>query len=76
MRLDWYLEKNAISVGTFARDLGVHRTSIYRFMSGRAFPRPETIERITTVTGGKVTANDFIGLPMRRRPAPSLAAAG
>jgi transcriptional regulator with XRE-family HTH domain len=62
MRLDWYLEKNGIAVEQFAAEIGVHRTSVYRFMKGLAFPRPSTIERITAATHGKVNANDFIGL--------------
>jgi DNA-binding phage protein len=60
MRLDAYLVKNDIPVGEFAKTIGVHRTSIYRFMSGIAFPRPATIIRISEATGGRVTANDFV----------------
>lgn len=70
MRLDSYLEKNGISVESFAADIGVHRTSVYRFISGVAFPRASTIQRIIEITGGKVTANDFLGLPMSRPSAP------
>ena len=60
MRLDWYLEKNAIPVEKFADKIGVHRTSIYRFMKGLAFPRPATLRRIKEATGGRVTAEDFV----------------
>ena len=68
MRLDQYLEKSQTPVEKFADAIGVHRTSVYRFMKGLAFPRPNTIERITEVTQGKVTANDFIAvLPSRER---------
>jgi len=75
MRLDSYLQKNDIPVEKFADDIGVHRTSVYRFMKGLAFPRPSTIERIIRVTGGKVDANDFLGLPSKKNQS-SLAAAG
>ena len=37
MRLDLYLEQNDIPVEVFATSIGVHRTSIYRFMKGLAF---------------------------------------
>ena len=70
MRLDVYLERNNITVEQFADSIGVHRTSIYRFMRGIAFPRPATIQKITAATEGRVTANDFIAI------IPPLAAAG
>ena len=62
MRLDQYLEKSQTPVEKFADLIGVHRTSVYRFMKGLAFPRPDTIERITEVTKSDVTANDFIAV--------------
>lgn len=60
MRLDLYLEKHDIPVEKFADKIGVHRTSIYRFMKGLAFPRPATIRRIREATGGRVTSEDFV----------------
>jgi DNA-binding transcriptional regulator YdaS (Cro superfamily) len=74
MRLDIYLEKSNTPVKTFAGMIGVHRTSVYRFMKGLAFPRPQTIEHITQVTQGKVTANDFIAI--NPRESRSLSAVG
>ena len=62
MRLDVYLEKSNTPVEKFAEAISVHRTSVYRFMKGLAFPRPSTIARITEVTKGQVTANDFIAI--------------
>jgi DNA-binding transcriptional regulator YdaS (Cro superfamily) len=62
MRLDVYLENSQTPVEKFAEAIGVHRTSVYRFIKGLAFPRPSTIARITEVTKGKVTANDFIAV--------------
>lgn len=60
MRLDIYLEKYEISVEIFAKKIGVHRTSIYRFIRGVTFPRPATLRRIKEVTGGRVTSEDFV----------------
>ena len=67
MRLEAYLVKNDIPVEQFADRINVHRTSVYRFIKGLAFPRPATIERITSATGGRVTANDFIGLQQQSK---------
>jgi predicted transcriptional regulator len=79
MRLDAYLLQNDIEFSDFAKAIGVHRTSVYRFVKGLAFPRPSTIERIIQVTGGNVTANDFLGLSPHKlgfSPHRKLAAAG
>ena len=76
MRLDVYLEKNDIPVEVFADQIGVHRTSIYRFMKGLAFPRPATIRRIKTATRNAVTAEDFVDLAPYVIPKRPVAAAG
>ena len=60
MRLDSYLIKNDIPVEQFAKKIGVHRTTVYRFMNGGTFPRAETLRRIRDATGGKVVADDFV----------------
>ena len=65
MRLDDYLEKYEIPVEDFADKIGVHRTCIYRFMNGIAFPRPSTIKRIREATGGWVNADDFVDISTR-----------
>lgn len=77
MRLDVYLEKNDIPVEVFATTIGVHRTSIYRFMKGLAFPRPATLRRIKTATRGHVGADDFVEIaPIWPPTKRNLAAAG
>ena len=76
MRLDAYLEKTQIPVGEFAHAIGVHRTSVYRFMTGLSFPKRVTLMRIASVTGGRVTANDFIALSQEGRASAGLAATG
>jgi transcriptional regulator with XRE-family HTH domain len=66
MKLDAYLEQKNMPVEQFADLIGVHRTSVYRFIKGLAFPRPSTLKRITQETGGRVTANDFVALIPQR----------
>ena len=53
MRLDSYLIAHNKPVEQFAAEIRVHRTSVYRFMKGLAFPRPETLHRIAVVTQGQ-----------------------
>jgi hypothetical protein len=73
MRLDVYLEKNCIPVEQFADKVGVHRTSIYRFMKGLAFPRPATIRRIRAATNNSVKADDFVDLAPMATPKRNVA---
>lgn len=59
MTLAQYLKRNKISRDEFAALVGVDRVSVWRWENGRVFPL-RYIAAITTATGGKVTANDFI----------------
>jgi Helix-turn-helix len=62
MRLDHYLQQNDIKPEAFAEQIGVHTTTIYRFIQGTSFPKSSNLKRIAEVTGGAVQANDFIGV--------------
>ncbi|MDP0500858.1 MAG: hypothetical protein Q7P63_12245 [Verrucomicrobiota bacterium JB022] len=60
MKLSEYLILNRIAPASFAKQVGLRsRTSIHRYLSGERFPNPEVMARITTSTGGTVTAEDF-----------------
>jgi len=37
---------NNHSVASLARDVNVHRTQVHRFLSGKAFPKPDVLERL------------------------------
>lgn len=54
-----YLEAKKISVPEFAKLIGVHRTSVIRFLDGTRKPALGTAQRIHSVTKGKVKPEDF-----------------
>ena len=59
MKLKTYLTQNAINQSQFAALIGVHRSTVHRFIEGTRRPDLTTLERIHRVTGGSVTAVDF-----------------
>lgn len=67
MRLGDYLESKRMSAAEFAEQLGVDRSTVSRWLDtsgGKIFrPRWDQLPRIAEVTGGAVTANDFVGEP-------------
>ena len=60
MKLAQYLETKKITDGEFAEKIGVSLQAVHRYKNGQRFPRPEHLSKIQEVTGGRVTANDFI----------------
>ena len=58
MKLKTYLDKFSIDRRDFARQLEVDPISLYRWETGRRFPRDHII-KIMEITKNKVTANDF-----------------
>jgi transcriptional regulator with XRE-family HTH domain len=67
MRLDRYLKRRKITPEAFAGSIGVHPTTIYRFLQGLSFPKSSNLKRIAAATEGKVQANDF--MDVERPPA-------
>jgi transcriptional regulator with XRE-family HTH domain len=67
MKLDRYLKRKKITPEDFAALIPVHPTTIYRFLNGLSFPKSGNIRRISEVTNGSVTANDFVDV--KRPPA-------
>ncbi len=60
MKLLAYLKLHQIPRDDFAKEVGIHRTSMYRICMGMGMPRPATIRKIAKLTEGAVTANDFM----------------
>ena len=48
------------SMGELAKKLGVDISTVSRFEAGRHFPRPEMLTKISALSEGRVTANDFM----------------
>ena len=60
MKLKRYLDENAISDAEFAEIIGVHQTTVSRYVRGLRIPKHAHIRQIMLATGGQVTANDFV----------------
>lgn len=54
------------SVKRFASDVGVHPQAIYKYLSGERTPRPKVARQIVSLTGGKITLNDLMGIPLEQ----------
>lgn len=66
MQLADYLDQNEITDAAFARSIGVERQAVGRYRAGERFPEKPILLKIFEITGGKVTANDFAGLPTKQ----------
>lgn len=61
MTLKEYLAHKEISEGTFAEMIGVKQATVNRYVNGARTPKQQFLRAIAKATGGKVTANDFMG---------------
>ncbi len=59
MNLKLYRNTNNISQQKFADMLCVHRVTLCNWENGKKFPNPDNFVKITKVTEGHVTPNDF-----------------
>jgi transcriptional regulator with XRE-family HTH domain len=71
MKLAEYLTAHGLTPEKFADELGVDAVSVRRYMSGARRPRWSVMAEIAALTGGKVTANDFVAVEPKRRVRPS-----
>jgi DNA-binding transcriptional regulator YiaG len=60
MKLTKYLEREGLSPEQFAARLGVHRTTITRYLNGTRRPNRRQERLLMQVTGGSVTPMDFM----------------
>lgn len=61
MTLQEFIKANPdLVISDFARRLGVARQTLYAWGRGEQMPRPHHILRVEALTGGRVTANDFM----------------
>jgi hypothetical protein len=59
MTLKDYLAQVKLDQKSFAAKIGATQQAVSLWVSGHATPRPFVMARITKVTNGLVTANDF-----------------
>ncbi|CAB4142867.1 HTH_XRE domain containing protein [uncultured Caudovirales phage] len=69
MRLDQYLRSTDKSASDFARQVGVGRMTVHRWLKLSRYPRPDMMARIADATGGAVTAGDFLAASREKRRA-------
>jgi 3,4-dihydroxy 2-butanone 4-phosphate synthase/GTP cyclohydrolase II len=62
MKLAEYLTGRSIKRNEFAASIGVTPGRITQLCDGSGWPSRDVAERISAVTDGKVTANDFLRL--------------
>jgi transcriptional regulator with XRE-family HTH domain len=60
MTLREWREKKGLTMVELARMLGVDKSAVSRWESGERFPSRRFLKKIAEVTGGEVTANDFL----------------
>lgn len=60
MKLAAFLAERGMSRADFATAVGVSHVAITRYIAGQRMPRMEHLCRIREVTGGAVTADDFM----------------
>ena len=60
MTLAEYLRERAMTREQFAEKVGAHPVTVSKWISGTMFPRREKLARIAALTGGAVTASDFM----------------
>lgn len=61
MKLEQYLARKKLNQSQFADLIGSHKSTVSRLVRGLTWPDKETLRRIRQVTGGAVSANDFLG---------------
>ena len=60
MRLAEYLAASNLSDAEFADRVGVHKSTVGRWVAGAVRPAWDQLPKITAATDGQVTANDFV----------------
>lgn len=71
-----YLSRHEIPAARFARDVPVLRQTFHKYLHNLAFPPAWVMKRISEMTAGAVTANDWVDQqePSDLRPFPGEAA--
>ena len=67
MTLREYLHWQGITDAQFAQRIDVDLVSVRRYMRGDRRPRWDVMSRIVAESNGHVTANDFMGEPVKKK---------
>ena len=68
MTLREYLTRSDTTISEFARQIGVGRMTVHRWVKAQRYPRPDMMDRIMGATRGNVTALDFLQALKGSRP--------
>jgi transcriptional regulator with XRE-family HTH domain len=74
MKLDQFISESGLSRADFAKAIGVSEVSVTRYIGGSRIPRPVVLAKISEVTKGSVTPNDFLlasGVAPASQPEPA-----
>lgn len=63
MKLGEYLKANGLTQEQFGAEIGRTAATVSRIVAGIHKPDWETMQAIASVTGGKVSPNDFLASP-------------
>lgn len=61
MNIKTYFITHKIKVPEFAREHGYHRTTVYKWLSGKARPRPDVAREIMAWSSGEITFDGIYG---------------
>ena len=64
MKLTDYLHREHLTATGFAKRIEVPPSTITRLLGGQRSPRLDLLEKVMIGTGGEVTPNDFVALPL------------
>jgi len=59
MKLETYLHKYQLSIGEFAKALGLSHEAVRRYLRMGRIPEPSVMRLILAATKGRVKPNDF-----------------
>ncbi len=69
MTIRAYLDESGLSVEKLSKIVGIAQPSLYRWLAGKCFPSGENLLKLIRGTGGRVTADDVLGVRRRRKAA-------
>ena len=66
MKLSDYMDQTDLTEAKIAVLVGCSQATVNKIKLGKQWPGPDLLRRIAAVTDGKVTPNDFAGIPSEK----------